>query len=88
MHVLFVHKNFPAQFGHIAAYLIKQKGYRCTFDVQVASAAMDPSAIEPNATGRVVIGFKMPDQQRGQQFTVGLREKNGSRHVQLDNLAL
>ena len=31
MHVLFVHKNFPAQFGHIAAYLIKQKGYRCTF---------------------------------------------------------
>ena len=31
MHVLFVHKNFPAQFGHIAAYLVKQKGYRCTF---------------------------------------------------------
>ena len=31
MHVLFVHKNFPAQFGHIAAYLIKQKGYRATF---------------------------------------------------------
>jgi glycosyltransferase involved in cell wall biosynthesis len=31
MHVLFVHKNFPAQFGHIAAYLIKQKGYRCSF---------------------------------------------------------
>jgi glycosyltransferase involved in cell wall biosynthesis len=31
MHVLFVHKNFPAQFGHIAAHLIKQKGYRCTF---------------------------------------------------------
>ena len=59
-----------------------------TQDVQVASAAMDPSAIEPNATGRVVIAFKMPDQQRGQQFTVALREKNGSRHVQLDNLAL
>ena len=31
MHVLFVHKNFPAQFGHIASYLVKQKGYRCTF---------------------------------------------------------
>ncbi len=31
MHVLFVHKNFPAQFGHIAAYLIKEKGYRCSF---------------------------------------------------------
>jgi glycosyltransferase involved in cell wall biosynthesis len=31
MHVLFVHKNFPAQFGHIGSYLVKKKGYRCTF---------------------------------------------------------
>jgi glycosyltransferase involved in cell wall biosynthesis len=31
MHILFVHKNFPAQFGHIAGHLIKQKGYRCSF---------------------------------------------------------
>ncbi len=31
MHILFVHQNFPAQFGHVAAYLTRQKGYRCTF---------------------------------------------------------
>lgn len=31
MHVLFVHKNYPAQFGHIAAQLVKRHGYRCTF---------------------------------------------------------
>ncbi|RMF48875.1 MAG: glycosyl transferase family 1, partial [Anaerolineae bacterium] len=30
MHILFVHKNFPAQFGHIAAALVRQ-GHRCTF---------------------------------------------------------
>jgi glycosyltransferase involved in cell wall biosynthesis len=31
MHVLFVHQNFPAQFGHVAAHLVKRHGYRCTF---------------------------------------------------------
>ena len=31
MHVLFVHKNFPAQFGHIARWLVEQRGYRCSF---------------------------------------------------------
>lgn len=31
MHVLFVHQNYPAQFGHVAAYLVKEKGFRCTF---------------------------------------------------------
>ncbi len=31
MHVLFVHKNFPAQFGHIARHLIDQYGFQCTF---------------------------------------------------------
>ncbi|HYT89860.1 MAG TPA: glycosyltransferase [Gemmataceae bacterium] len=34
MHILFIHQNFPAQFGHIADYLIKQKGFRCTFASQ------------------------------------------------------
>jgi glycosyltransferase involved in cell wall biosynthesis len=31
MHVLFVHQNHPAQFGHIASYLAKTHGWRCTF---------------------------------------------------------
>ncbi len=31
MHILFIHQNFPAQFGHIAAWLIRQRGFRCTF---------------------------------------------------------
>src|SRR5262249_18145757 len=28
---LFVHQNFPAQFGHIAQYLARDYGYQCTF---------------------------------------------------------
>jgi glycosyltransferase involved in cell wall biosynthesis len=31
MHVVFIHQNFPAQFGHVAEYLVKNHGYRCTF---------------------------------------------------------
>jgi glycosyltransferase involved in cell wall biosynthesis len=31
MHILFVHPNYPAQFGHIARRLVKDEGVRCTF---------------------------------------------------------
>ena len=30
MHVLYVHQNYPAQFGHVARHLVKL-GWRCTF---------------------------------------------------------
>ena len=36
MHILFVHQNFPAQFGHIAAQLVKRDGWRATFVSQTA----------------------------------------------------
>lgn len=31
MHILFVHQNFPAQFGHLAQHLVQNHGFRCTF---------------------------------------------------------
>jgi glycosyltransferase involved in cell wall biosynthesis len=31
MHVMFIHPNFPAQFGHIALHLATQLGWPCTF---------------------------------------------------------
>jgi glycosyltransferase involved in cell wall biosynthesis len=41
LHVLFVHKNFPAQFGHVARYLIERHGYRCTFVSELPDATID-----------------------------------------------
>jgi glycosyltransferase involved in cell wall biosynthesis len=31
MHILFVHQNFPAQFGHLAHALVRDHGFQCTF---------------------------------------------------------
>lgn len=36
MHILFVHQNYPAQFGHIARSLSERPGFRCTFVSQRA----------------------------------------------------
>ena len=41
MHVLFVHRNFPAQFGHIAARLIAERGHRCTFLSETPSGVVE-----------------------------------------------
>src|SRR3954467_244322 len=38
MHVLYVHQNFPAQFGHIAQHLATRHGWRCTFVSEAAAA--------------------------------------------------
>ena len=31
MHILYVHQNFPAQFGHVARVLARRPDWRCTF---------------------------------------------------------
>lgn len=36
MHVLYVHPNFPAQFGHIASRLIERHGWKVTFATSAA----------------------------------------------------
>jgi len=41
MHILFVHQNYPAQFGHIARYLVRHRGFECTFVTQKDIAIED-----------------------------------------------
>ena len=41
MHILFVHQNFPAQFGHVAYWLAREHGCRCTFVTNRQVAAVE-----------------------------------------------
>jgi len=41
MHVLYVHQNFPAQFGHIARHLVQKHGWRCTFVSETPAGTAD-----------------------------------------------
>ena len=38
MHVLFVHKNFPAQFGHVARWLVARNGWKATYVSELPDA--------------------------------------------------
>lgn len=41
MHILFVHKNFPAQFGQVARHLVLHESVQCTFVCEHPSGVFD-----------------------------------------------
>ncbi len=57
VHLLFVHNNFPAQFGHLAAELVRRQGWRCTF---VTQAQAQQGEQEREVAGIELIRYEPP----------------------------
>ena len=57
-------------------------------DVKVMLHAAELSALPPGETEKVVIVFNTPRQDVQQRFNVSLLEKNGNRHVRLEDVNL
>lgn len=55
MHVLFVHQNFPAQFGHLAAELVRNDGWQATFVSQTPPPA---GTVKTGGIDRVTYAIK------------------------------
>jgi glycosyltransferase involved in cell wall biosynthesis len=51
MHILFVHKEYPGQYGHVARYLVERYGDRCTFVFNRLPARVE-RALEAAGTAR------------------------------------
>lgn len=56
MHVLYVHQNFPAQFGHIAQHLVRRLGWQCTF---VSEAPAGNVPVPGSVNGIERIGYRL-----------------------------
>src|SRR5438552_10108626 len=46
MHVLFLHKSFPSQFGRLALWLKRRHGWQCSFLVESPNNCPAPTAEE------------------------------------------
>jgi len=65
MHAMFIHPNFPAQFGHIAEYLKRQRGWECTFITSIDTTHLKGQVpfvhanyhIGPRAKQQLTFGF-------------------------------
>lgn len=57
-------------------------------DVKVTSYVTEANSLSPDESERIVVSFDTPPQSSGQDYILRLLEHGGSRHVQLDGLAL
>ena len=59
-----------------------------TADVKVAGLSADMASLTPGETMKLVVAFPTPPQSLNQRVALSLFEKNGNRHVRLENVGL
>jgi glycosyltransferase involved in cell wall biosynthesis len=70
MHILFIHKVFPAQFGHIARYLVQKEGVQCTYVCErlpTTMSGMGPVQYTPDFASGTQLG-RVAAQPPAQQY--------------------
>ncbi|HEY8210299.1 MAG TPA: DUF2381 family protein [Myxococcaceae bacterium] len=67
---------------------VSVQGGGATEDLKVSASVAEMATLQPDETERVVIAFPTPSQGTDHRFVLSLREKDGARHVRLDDVAL
>jgi len=57
-------------------------------DLKVSTFSSDLATLNPDDTAKVVVVFRSPPQGVNQRFVLSLFERNGNRHVRLENVSL
>jgi glycosyltransferase involved in cell wall biosynthesis len=71
MHILFMHRQFPAQFGQVARHLVQRGGYECTFVCERASSNAAGSQVQfvPDFAAGNQIGMVAAAAAQGYPYT-------------------
>jgi len=68
---------------------VSVQGGGATEDLKVSAAVAEKMvALQPDETVRLVVAFPTPNQSATHRFVIALREKDGNRHVRLDDVDL
>jgi uncharacterized protein (TIGR02268 family) len=86
--VISVENRDPSRVWVLDRPEVSATGQSQSADVKVVLHAAELATLQPGEAEKVVIVFNTPRQEAGQKFTVLLLEKNGNRHVRLENVNL
>lgn len=86
--VLTIQNRSPSKAWVFDKAEVSVQGTGATEELKVAAAIAELASLQPDETERLVVAFPTPSQGANPRFVLSLREKDGNRHVRLDDIAL